>query len=120
MCKKHYDIKNGEQVCTIIKKETDGSRKISSRQHTRRESFRGDDATVEAIFKGDSIFSSNSMRVASTKAKTGTVFDKVTSITTEVKGPKPQRQRRHKRGISLFADEAVTNSILENSNIMGV
>jgi len=129
MCKKHHDEKQGlrmgkdkripisglvpsNPICVMIgnnkssqaMKNSGDKSPYSPPQHARRGSFRADNATVEAIFK-----------IGSENGST----DPFIGSSTVVK-PKSQKQksRNHRRGISLFADETVTNTLMKNNLIL--
>ena len=134
-CKKHHDEKSGlrpamiesnpvktnkgtpssgkpnSNMCVVIGRSGDDSvdnQNPSSPQHARRESFRGDNATVEAIFKNDVSFSESVQN-------SGASVSMVSGINNS---SQKMQSRRHKRGISLFADETVTDTILRNNLII--
>lgn len=142
MCKKHHDernklrsvsgastfTRNGKQtdnqvigndssdsnVCVIISNpdefgvgNMEQKEPPSPPQHTRRESFRGDNATVQAIFKSE-----NPMNI-------GANTNDSTNIAVESEAPAQRMpSRKHKRGISLFSDENITDSLLRNNLII--
>ena len=129
----------GAPVCMVIGsgkvEQTRGMKKLPSPpHHTRRESFRGDNATVEAIFKDNLLASTGEMIHAASNPVAGSnnrfAVAPRSSVFSQARlsqHPPPAEQpvqesnkpgHKHKRGISLFTEESVADTILQNGNLI--
>mmetsp|Transcript_7633 Transcript_7633/g.11211 ORF Transcript_7633/g.11211 Transcript_7633/m.11211 type:complete len:812 (-) Transcript_7633:187-2622(-) len=131
----------GAPVCMVIggdkvgQSSRTGAQKLPSPpQHTRRESFRGDNATVEAIFAAtnDMIHASTSNPVTGASNNRLSVPPRSNASSQQARQSQqqpPQAEQapdqesdkpnhKHKRGISLFTEESVADTILRNGNLI--
>jgi len=132
---------DGDPVCMVIggdkvgQSSRTGTQKLPSPpQHTRRESFRGDNATVEAIFAAtnDMIHASTSNPVTGASNNRLSVAPRSNVSSQQARQSQqrpPQAEQapvqesdkpshKHKRGISLFAEDSVADTILRNGNLI--